>query len=101
MVASNVRSSEREIEIFDSLYASVHKDSRNTIMNLFESSCVPVLTMAEMSKQEGVNDCGVFAIAAATALAFGSDPLQVQQSRMREHLLICFERGSISPFPTL
>ena len=70
-------------------------------MNLFESSCVPVLTMAEMSKQKGVNDCGVFAIAAATALAFDSDLLQVQQSRMREHLLICFERESMLPFPTL
>ena len=100
IIALNVRSSECEIEIFGSLYTSVHKDSQDTILNLFESSGVPVLKMAEMSKQ-GVNDCGVFAIAAATALAFGSDPLQVQQSCMREHLLNCFESGTMSPFPTL
>ena len=33
--------------------------------------------MSKISKQ-GVNDCGVFAIAAATALAFGSVPVQLQ-----------------------
>jgi len=101
MVASNVRSGDCEIEIFDSLYASVHKDTQNIIIYLFECTGIPVLKMSETSKQEGVNDCGVFAIAAATALAFGSDPVQVQQSCMRDHLLNCFESGTMSPFPTL
>ena len=36
--------------------------------------------MSKSIKQEGVNDCGIFAIAAATALAFGSAPVQLQQS---------------------
>ena len=103
MVASNVRHGESEIEVFDSLYASILKETRSTIINLFESTstCAPVLKIAEMSKQEGVKDCGVFAIAAATALAFGSDPVNIRQSYMREHLLNCFEKGTMSPFPTL
>ena len=73
------------------------------IVSLFESTgtCAPVLKMAEMSKQEGVNDCGVFAIATATSFAFGSDPVNIQQSCMREHLLNCFEKGTMSPFPLL
>ena len=36
--------------------------------------------MSKSIKQEGVNDCGIFAIAAAAALAFGSAPVQLQQS---------------------
>ena len=55
--------------------------------------------MSESSKQEGVNDCGIFAIAAATALAFGSAPVQLQQSGMRDHILKCFEDGTMIPFP--
>ena len=43
--------------------------------------------MSEISKQEGVNDCGLFAIAVALALVFGSAPVQLQQSDMRGHLL--------------
>ena len=89
MLALNVGSSECEIELFDSLYVSVLKNTWNTIINLFESSStgIPVLKLVEMSKQEGVNrcvegvnDCSVFANAAATTLAFGSDPVQLEQS---------------------
>ena len=101
IVASTLGSSTSDIQIFDSLYSSVDKETQSIILNLFERNGQPKLTMSKISKQEGVNDCGVFAIAAATALAFGSAPVQLHQSGMRQHLLKCFEDGSMTPFPTI
>ena len=62
------------------LYTSVHKDTQKVVLNLFETNREVNLKMAEMSKQEGIHDCGVFAIATATVLAFGVNPVQLQQS---------------------
>ena len=44
--------------------------------------------MVDIQKQEGGADCGVFAIAVATAIAFGFDPttLRFSQREMRGHL---------------
>ena len=84
--------------VFDSLYTSVHK---NIILSIFESNEKLKITIPKMSKQDGVSDCGIFAIAPATSLAFGSTPVQLRQSSMREHLLKCFEDGAMTPFPTV
>ena len=48
-------------------------------------------------------DCGVFAIAFATALAFGEDPskLRFDVSKMRTHLVECLKATKMSPFPEL
>ena len=55
--------------------------------NLLQVSTVNAL------KQQGGNDCGVFAIAISTCLAFGGDPTKmvICQARMRDHLLQYFE----------
>ena len=44
-------------------------------------------------------DCGLFAIAFATALCNGVDPhgLSLDQGAMREHLVGCFEEGEMLP----
>ena len=58
-----------------------------------------MLKMVKTSKQKVVNDCGLFVIAAATALAFDLNPVQFDQNIMREHLIKCFEERKMSPFP--
>ena len=73
--------------------------THNTVLNLFQSDGKPKIIMAEMCKQEGINDCGLFAIAAATALAFGSKPARLQQSNMRQNLLKCIKDGIMTLFP--
>ena len=47
-------------------------------------------------------DCGVFALACATELAFGCDPVLCEWDvkNMRHHLIECLENGSIAQFPT-
>jgi len=55
-----------------------------------------------MHKQElGSNNCGVFAVVTATAIAFSFDPSQVKfkETEIQRHLLQCFEDGSMTPFP--
>jgi len=55
-----------------------------------------------MQTQRGSVDCGVFAVAVATALANGNDPaaLIFNQEKMRHHLLQCSEAGVLTAFPT-
>ena len=51
--------------------------------------------------QVGGSDCGLFAIAFATALCFGLDPhtCSFAQAEMRNHLTACFESQCMSTFP--
>ena len=48
-------------------------------------------------------DCGVYAIAFATHLANGLDPVPFRwdSKNMRKHLLTCLINGKLVPFPTL
>ena len=48
----------------------MHSDSSSSTMN--------VELMANMQKQRGADDCGVFVIAAMVSLAFGEDPSTVK-----------------------
>ena len=53
------------------------------------------------TKQVGSNDCGLFAIAIATALAYKTDPtyLIFMQDEMRAHLADCIVQQKLTPFP--
>lgn len=85
-----------EVYIYDSLYTTVHPDTKSLIMKLFGYGMK--LTLMECQQQNGCKDCGVFAIACCTAIAFKS-PMQFNQSAMRRHLLKCFNDLLITPFP--
>ena len=49
------------------------------------------------------SDCGLFAIAIATDLCFGIQPglTAYSQSKMRQHLVACFVKGKMEPFPKM
>ena len=51
--------------------------------------------------QRGTNDCGIFAIAFALHAAIGDDfeAISFDQSKMRSHLLFCFKKKQLIPFP--
>ena len=63
----------------------------------------PILTveLPYVQQQKGITDCGLFAIAFAVHLAFGDDvsKLTFDQSQMRQHLVRCFQKKEMQPFP--
>lgn len=65
-----------------------------------KSKCV-ALKWADMQKQIGSNDCGLFAIAVATSLCYGILPQDCawDQGKMRQHLSECFKQGQLTLFP--
>ena len=73
------------MKVFDSLYASLDEGSCKVVQRLFGHE----LKVDGSPKQHGDRDCGVFAIAISTCLAFGGDPVKmvVHQATMRTHLL--------------
>lgn len=76
---------------------------RTVIKNLFhvsdEMDELPI-RMAPMHKQEGSQDCGVFAIiAVATAILCDHISRKFCQNKMREHLLSCYTEQHFSCFP--
>ena len=59
--------------------------------------------IANVNKQSGGNDCGLFAAAYITSIAHGQDPSSIvyNQGLMREHLLTCLETKRMALFPTI
>ena len=62
-----------------------------------------MVSIANVTKQSGINDCGLFAIAYCTSIAHEQNPSSVvyNQAAMRLHLYKCFEQGKIESFPII
>ena len=75
LVASNALAKRGQIIVYNFIFDSIHKNTKEIIENLFGPSVTPRL--AESSKQSGGADCGLYAIGNATALAFGLNPSQI------------------------
>ena len=54
-----------------------------------------------VQQQRGRDDCGIFAIAFALHSLLGDQLLEIEfdQGRMRGHLLECFQKKELTPFP--
>ena len=102
IVASTVSCHFGEVKVFDSLFHYCDEETEYVIAKLFQ--CGPkkvTVKVAHSQKQKGSNDCGLYAIAFATAIAHEMNPgrLKLKQEAMRPHLVNCFNKGRISPFP--
>ena len=63
------------VTVMDSLYYTIDQDTKQIIYNLFQyGPKQPTIKLIRTQKQEGSSDCGVFAVAMATAIAFGRNP---------------------------
>ena len=56
-----------------------------------------VIKYADVVKQNGSNDCGLFCIAYAVDLAGDNDPSDIEYDRW--HLVECFKKGKLALFP--
>ena len=104
VLISTVDCLQGDVRLYDPLYSSLSNDTETIVAQLLrtEKSSVSVHIM-NVSKQAGSQDCGLFAIAFMTSLAYGNNPIRevYRQDEMRAHLLTCFEKQVMQCFPTL
>ena len=101
IVAATTLATDDRVLVYDSVYRTLDRPTKNTILNLFPSSTCAELV--QVNRQMGGLDCGVFAVAISTALAFQQNPavIKFDQPAMRPHLIACFEKRQFSPFPSV
>lgn len=96
--------SKDEVLVYDSLYPSVSTCVHKQIAALLHTSSREIrVKIMDMQIQAGTCDCGLFAIATATALLSGGQPgaCTFKQTEMRKHLYDGFKQGKLLPFPLL
>ena len=101
-VISTIGRAHPEIDIFDSMYCFCSDHSKIQIASILTTKESAIkLRYIDVQMQSGQSDCGIFAIAFATALVYGHHPGRhaFQQSAMRMHLLKCIENGKLTMFP--
>ena len=104
LTISTIGAKEAEVFIYDSLYCSVSNAVKNQIAALLSTPSKEIsLKFVSVQKQQGGCDCGLFAIAFATALVTGQNPggIIFDQSKMRRHLYSCLNKGRLEMFPIL
>ena len=102
IVASTSNCALGEVRVYDSIFQYSDKETEQIITSLFQfGSNKLTLKVAHSQKQKGGTDCGVFAIAFATAIAFEMNPskLRLKQESLRAHLVTCFHKRHMSLFP--
>ena len=72
ILATTIRCETGEVKVYDSIFNSLDKESLHTIMKSGDNK--PRVRLSPSQKQKGSNDCGVFAIGIAVAVAFGLNP---------------------------
>jgi len=101
VVATTVNCKDGEVIVFDSVYRSLDDETKAMVSRLFQNSSELKIEVVNPQKQKGGNDCRLFAIAYATAIAFHQFPVKktFRQESMRAHLVTCFKLDKILPFP--
>ena len=79
----------------------VNAHERANCSMLFSEDKELILEYQAVQSQRGSNDCGLFALAFATSLCAGENPVEINyiQHLLRKHLLDCITHQVISPFP--
>ena len=91
-----------EVYVYDSMYCNTTPEVKKIVAAILFTK-LPRITLkfVDVQMQCGTQDCGLFAIAFATALCLGKQPGQLtfHQDQMRSHLLRCLESQDMTMFP--
>ena len=83
IVASTVNCHKADISIYDSFNSPVNKETQSILACLLKTKNDSFrIQIAKVNRQSGSNDCGVFAAAYCTSLAFGQDPSTVVYNKV-------------------
>ena len=103
LTVSNINCMEDEVGIYDSAFDDLPHNEQLVVSSLAKTEKkILKAKFSNVYMQTNGNDCGLYAIANATALAFGRDPSKEQYipNKLREHLIQCLENKEMRPFPT-
>lgn len=103
---SNKFSSDGNVDLYDSLHTYPKEDGTIVpqvclILQCLESEVT--IRVVNVGRQQGFDDCGLFAVAMAYDLCRGVDPATklYVQNQMRSHLYFCFTVEQLCPFPSV
>ena len=102
LTISTVGMTHPEVCVYDSMYPTTSTHVKHQIASLLATTQNTIrLRHMDVQMQSGGYDCGLFAIAFATALVHGEQPgrFLFDQDKMRHHLLKCLQEGELTPFP--
>ena len=91
-----------EVYVYDSMYCNTTPEVKKIVAAILFTKLPRItLNFVHVQMQCGTQDCGLFAIAFATALCLGKQPGQLtfHQDQMRSHLLLCLESQDMTMFP--
>ena len=90
----------KAVYVYDTLFSSVDQATAGVIKTNFRCN-VQNIQLLPCQKQVGGSECGPFAIAIATSIAFGEDPSKriYAQDKMRNHIVTCFVNKQLQVFP--
>ena len=97
IAASTINNASGEVTVIDSIFKSIDDETKLTISNLFQptgNSNQLKIKLIITQTQKGSKDCSFFAIAMATAIAFGKNPSKVtfHQESLCAHLVSCLHK---------
>ena len=94
-----------EVKVYDSMFHSTTYTTKKQIASILRTRSFCVKLQIGMTQfQENSVDCGVYAIAFATDLCHGNDPVQFKYDspfKLRLHLLNSLKAQKIEPFPSV
>ena len=103
ITVSNIGCSPGTVNIYDSISSnSLPSRTKEQIAAiLFHDKTHIRLQFKQVQTQHGSSDCGVFAIAFATALCSRKDPTEINfiQHQLRSHLMHCLLQRDVTDFP--
>lgn len=104
LCASTVGCDPGVVNLFDSLFigATAPRLLNELARMIHTEEAEMIINWQECTKQTGGADCGVYAIAFATALCDGFNPgsFLFPQKQLRSHLAKCFMEGHMTMFPS-
>ena len=90
------------INVYDSLHMCLSTAVKELIADLIQWRGKEItINYCDVQWQIGGSDCGIFAIAFATAICAGNEPASTvfDQPRLRKHLMTCLNNSTLTPFP--
>lgn len=95
---------EADVYVYDSMYSSFGTYTKKEIASILCTKKSEIqLKIMDVQMQAGGSDCGLFAIAFATAIVNGIPPEKFlfNPTRMRKHLYKCLQNERMTMFPTM